>query len=189
VFALVFLVCGEFTPLVVIALSNVVPWTCRIPRQIDADRRKLEERRAISFRNLTHVPKPKEPWTRMQLLHVSWSLGLSSRMWDWLGGQLPGLPNKILLRRGLRRLEYFRLDDWLIKRDGGVGKLSEEEVRMACVDRGIDVMGRKVDVLRETLECWLKSSEKVDADRLLIVRPNMWPIPPKTQESRSKTNL
>jgi hypothetical protein len=67
-------------------------------------------------------------------------------------------------------MEYFRLDDWLIKRDGGVKKLSEEEVRMACVERGIDVVGRRVEVLREVLECWLKSAEKVDTDRLLIVR-------------------
>ena len=41
-FALVLIICGEFTPLVVIALTGIVPWTCRIPKQIDSDRRKLE---------------------------------------------------------------------------------------------------------------------------------------------------
>jgi hypothetical protein len=56
VFALVLMICGEFTPLVVIALSGVVPWTCRIPKQIESDRRKLEQQRSTSFRELTTVP-------------------------------------------------------------------------------------------------------------------------------------
>lgn len=111
-FALVMLVCGEFTPLVVIAVSNVVPWTCRIPKQIDKDRRILEQRRAISFRNLT-IPARTEAeeakMKRMMALHISWSLGLSSRMWDWLGGQLPGLPTRILVRRVAKRIEYREL--------------------------------------------------------------------------------
>jgi hypothetical protein len=51
-FGLVMLVCGEFTPLVVPFLSGVVPQTCRIPRQAAADRRRVEQRRAASFRSL-----------------------------------------------------------------------------------------------------------------------------------------
>ncbi|MCJ1441140.1 MAG: hypothetical protein MMC23_001626 [Stictis urceolatum] len=53
VFALVFLVCGEFTPLVVLVLGGVVPRTCRIPRQVEGGRRKGEERRGVSFREGT----------------------------------------------------------------------------------------------------------------------------------------
>ena len=38
-FGLIFLICGEFTPLVVFALgSRVVPATCRIPKQVTHDR-------------------------------------------------------------------------------------------------------------------------------------------------------
>lgn len=44
-FGLVFLICGEFTPLVVLALgSAVVPYTCRIPKQIHADQAKQTKR-------------------------------------------------------------------------------------------------------------------------------------------------
>ncbi|KAK7736626.1 hypothetical protein SLS53_006829 [Cytospora paraplurivora] len=49
VFALVLLVCGEFTPLIVLALPRVVPITCRIPQQVEKLRRGAEERRGASF--------------------------------------------------------------------------------------------------------------------------------------------
>ncbi|KAF7876445.1 hypothetical protein EAF04_001536 [Stromatinia cepivora] len=183
IFALVFLICGEFTPLVVIAISNVVPWTCRIPKQVDADRKKLEERRAISFRNLTMKTPPVgtavQDLRRMQLLHISWSLGLSSSMWDYIGGRLPGLPNAILRRKVARRVKYLELDDMLIKSEGGVKQMYEEELRMACVERGIDVMGRDVHMLRMHLNAWLRSREKVGVETLLLTRPAAWPSKPK----------
>ena len=44
-FGLIFLICGEFTPLVVVALgSTVVPATCRIPKQIANDHLKAARR-------------------------------------------------------------------------------------------------------------------------------------------------
>jgi hypothetical protein len=172
-FALVLIICGEFTPLVVIALTGIVPWTCRIPKQIDSDRRTLEDRRSISFRNLT-VPPPEgkgvEGLERMQLLHISWSLGLSGKAWDWLGGQYPGLPNFILRKRVQKRIEYLEMDDRLIVQGGGVGDMEIEEVRMALVERGVNVIGRGDKELKGDLNAWLKSAEKVPVERLLLTR-------------------
>lgn len=172
-FALVVLICGEFTPLVVIALSNVVPWTCRIPKQIQMDRKKLEERRSISFRNLTLPPVEEagvEQLHRMQALHINWSLGLSSRLWDWLGGQLPGLPTSLLKRKVKRRIEYLKVDDALIAKYGGVRELSLEEVKLACVERGLDVLDRGEREIRGDLEAWIKSSKQVPYERLMLLR-------------------
>jgi hypothetical protein len=173
IFGLVFIVCGEFTPLVVVLLSNIVPWTCRIPKQIQSDRKKLEERRRISFRNLT-LPPPQEKGVqgleRMQLLHISWSLGLSSSVWDWLGGKLPGLPTFLLRRKVGRRVEYLGMDDKLIGEGGGMEKMNIEECRMACVERGIDVMGRSDQNIREDLNIWLGSREKASVEHLLLTR-------------------
>lgn len=180
VFALVFAICGEFTPLVVIAVSNVVPWTCRIPKQIQSDRKKLEARRAISFRNLTLPPPSDEAGgkilERMQLLHISWSLGLSSSAWDYLGGKLPGLPTFILRRKVHRRVEYLGMDDRLIREGGGVGNMDMEEVRMACVERGLDIVSRSDEAARADLEKWLKNREKVSVEHLLLTRPSVWPL-------------
>lgn len=173
-FALVLLVCGEFTPLVVIVLTSIVPWTCRIPKQIQADRAKLEERRRISFRNLTKKfegeGKGVDGMNRMQLLHISWSLGLSSSVWDWLGGQLPGLPTGVLRRRVKSRVEYLEMDDKLISLAGGVRDMDVEEVRMALVERGVDVLGREAKGMKGELSAWLKSREKVPVERLLLTR-------------------
>jgi hypothetical protein len=178
-FGLVVLVCGEFTPLVVVMFSNVVPWTCRIPKQVAGDRQILEQRRSISFRNLT-MPPPTTPGLqalkRMQLIHISWNLGLSSRAWDWLGGQYPGLPTFMLRRKVAKRIEYLGLDDALIERCGGVGEIVDEEVRMACVERGIDVVGRPVTDLKGDLTAWLKSRKEVPYEYLLLTRQVSCPI-------------
>lgn len=194
IFGLVFAICGEFTPLVVLAIPSIVPFTCRIPRQIEGDRKKLEARRKISFRNLTtplpveaqifsaesagsnHAPiKVVDTLQRMQLIHISWSLGLSSSLWDWLGGQLPGLPTAILRRKVARRVEYLEMDDELIGRDGGVAEMSMEEIKIAAVERGIDVLDRKESLITSELQSWVAARKTgASVERLLLSRPSVW---------------
>jgi len=187
-FGLVLLVCGEFTPFVVLALSNVVPWTCRIPKQIDAERRKLEQRRWCSSLNLKFgpagPPKHLAEFGRMELLHIDWSLGLSSSVWDWIfPGKLPGLPTSIVRRRVQDRVKYLAMDDALIVRAGGVRGMNEEETRMACVERGIDVfttssttevkperVKREVESLKKELEEWLaKKRNGSSVESILLI--------------------
>ena len=194
IFALVLIICGEFTPLIIPFISGIVPLTCRIPRQLESDRRRLEERRSRSFRDLVTSPPPPPPPTstpsvlhskettgavvdqddngdaitisndgveilshldRQQLLHISRSLGLHSTY--WADGFLPSLlPPSVLLRsRIYRRQVYLETDDRLIVRDGGVDRMNLEEVKMALVDRGLDVLHRSEDQLRLTLRRWL----------------------------------
>lgn len=170
---MVFILCGEFTPLVVLALSNIVPGTCRIPKQVGNDRRKLEERRGISFRNLTAEPPKKkgvEDLERMQLLHISWSVGLSAKAWDYLGGKLPGLPDSILRRRVHNWVEYLEMDDKLIGKPSGVYEMDIEEVKIALVQRGVNVLERNDEQLRVDLASWLNSRKKAPIERLLLTR-------------------
>lgn len=195
IFGIVFIICGEFTPLVVLAVPAVVPFTCRIPRQITGYRKTMEERRKISFRNLTtplsveakifsaesngpdNAPaRISDSLERMQLIHISWSLGLSSSLWDWLGGQLPGLPTGILRRKVKKRVEYLDMDDELMTRAGRVEELSKEEVEIAAVERSIDVLGRNQNGIKADLQKWLESRKAgTSAERLLLSRPNVWP--------------
>lgn len=169
IFALVFLICGEFTPLVVVALTSVVPWTCRIPKQLTSERTKLESRRNTSFRNLTAKYVKGQPLDRMQLLHISWSLGLSSSMWDWVGGRLPGLPTAVLRSKVARRVKYLEMDDSLIKKSGVVAEMSLDELKMALVERGMDVLNRGESQLRGDMNAWLRS-QKEGPERLLLTR-------------------
>lgn len=171
---LVFFICGEFTPLVVIALTSIVPYTCRIPKQIENDRKTLEKRRDISFRNLTTAlpgnAAGAHDLERMQLLHISWSLGLSSSVWDWLGGRLPGLPTSILRRKVRKRVQYLEWDDKLIIKGGGVEGMSLEEVKMALIERGVDVLGKSESRLRSALKAWLRARDQASILRLLLTR-------------------
>lgn len=77
----------------------------------------------------------------------------------------------MLLKRRVRQaMEYLDMDDTLITRAGGVGEMSREEVKMACVERGINVVGINEEKLKEFLVSWLRSREKVGIERLLLTR-------------------
>lgn len=52
IFALMLLVCGEFTPFVVLAVPTIVPYTCRIPKQVDKILKRVEDRRAQALDQL-----------------------------------------------------------------------------------------------------------------------------------------
>jgi hypothetical protein len=53
---------------------------------------------------------------------------------------------------------------------GGVGDMEIEEVRMALVERGVDVVGKGDKELRGHLNAWLKSTEMVPVERLILTR-------------------
>lgn len=62
------------------------------------------------------------------------------------------------------------MDDKLIKGCGGVREMEPEEVRMALVERGVDVLGKRDSLLEADLGAWLKSKEKAPVERLLLAR-------------------
>lgn len=145
-FALILLVCGELTPLVVLAVPSAVPLTCRIPAQVEKLLRKREKVRqegrklAASFEG-----EGFEGGVDMAVAKV---LGVPL---DWWALGLPG--------RVERRLGWLGEDDRLLGEGGGVGGLVGEEVRLACVDRGVDVLGRGEEELRGVLGEWLRLTD------------------------------
>ena len=147
-----------------------MPYTCRVPSQIESDREKVEVRRKASFRDLTAAFVPGKELEREQLLHISSSLGLSTKMWDYIGGNQPGPPSALLKGRVARRVEYLQTDDRLIRRDGVLNELEAEEVAIACTDRGIDVVGHSEEHMREMLGKWMAASKTTPVERLLLTR-------------------
>lgn len=142
VFAIVFLVFGEFSPLVLPFVSSIVPWNCRIPSQLQGDREKQELRRKDAFAKLVGVNvrdagKTVEGLDKGELLHVSNVLGLHSPKWP----AALSLPPTVWLRFKVRRqVEYLELDDTLLERGGGPTALDTgEELKMAVVERGMYV--------------------------------------------------
>ncbi|KAK3720657.1 hypothetical protein LTR37_003707 [Vermiconidia calcicola] len=203
-FGLLVLVFGEWLPLFVPFMPNAVPGTCRIPKQVEGMREKAQERRRMSFRQGITEPSNEQlpesdqtgngtsswpvafnPDHRSamlknlrddQLHHLSSSLGLHSRLWDRI--QLP--PPSSLLRRAInKRLQYISQDDLLLLRDGSAHHLSPDELHIACEERGLDVMGKKEEVIRENLSWWLqRQGEDGGMGRALMAmlfrRPNVW---------------
>jgi hypothetical protein len=179
-FALLFAICGEFTPLVVVFASPLVPWTCRIPKQVQVERRNRHERRRLSFHDTGEERLRQggeaaewrlEALKREEVLHIGRCLALYGKTWDLLGG----FPVSALRRRVEKRMSYLKADDQLIREGGGAGALNSEEAAVACEERGLDVLNgegkdKSPAELKQQLENWLKKTEKTPMTRLLLVQ-------------------
>jgi len=178
-FALVFMICGEFTPLVVIFMAGVVPRTCMIPKQVQRMREKLEARRGRSFREGTLDSQDQavrsilevDDLRSFQLVHIGRSLGLYPAFFDRIFG---GFPTAALRSRVRRWKEYLELDDVAIEKNGGVGQMEMEEVRIAAEERGLDVLGKNDMQLKGELKDWLAARKNQPVTKMLLTRPSVW---------------
>ncbi|KAA8645491.1 hypothetical protein EYZ11_009116 [Aspergillus tanneri] len=186
-FTLMLIVCGELTPLVILALgSAIVPFTCRIPRQVEKDRalhiaRKraamtAHELAATGFLTPVAVGSEQELDLLVRMYaHPAWIETASAeeilRACAALGlvksHTRPVALVSLLYRDRLRRYaEYLNLDDRLIRKCGGVKELEAAEVRIAVEERGgvgiaQDSEGWDAErVERRWLERWLERRVK-----------------------------
>ncbi|RYP46203.1 hypothetical protein DL768_007559 [Monosporascus sp. mg162] len=165
VFGVLLLVCGEFTPLVVIAFPRLTPLTCRIPKQVEALRRSAAARREASFRQLAHLraargEKGAGPADgKLVAGHIARSLGLTSGWWD-----KAGLDSPFASSVADGAVAFLARDDALIRSGGGVGGIEDAEVVLACEDRGMDVREKEVGELRKRLEKWVRETEGSDEE-------------------------
>ncbi|KAI8154251.1 hypothetical protein K4K49_011626 [Colletotrichum sp. SAR 10_70] len=180
-FGVVLLICGEFTPLIVIFVDGVVPYTCRLPRQLAASFAQAEERRHKSFEDFERAAPEgvvKGNVKGAAQKHVLRSLHLPGMMWDKIGFIPPGM----WASKGRLRMAFLEGDDRLLLRDGDVAGLEEQEVRIACTERGIDCAGRSDKDLRKLLDQWLRlvdAEETVERRKrmtvLLTTKTEKWP--------------
>jgi hypothetical protein len=180
VFGLLVLFLGEWLPVVVLYLTPVIPEVCRIPQQVERALRKREDKRQDRLRKISldamrllskdrpstattlsdssSVPINKsqvvpygKTWRDMTLFELCLTaaqLDCYPALFDWV----PLTPPKWLLQRNVRKkMEYLKTDHELIERDGGLAGLNAEEVKRACIDRGLSVVGKKEDELRKAL--------------------------------------
>ncbi|KAI1757633.1 hypothetical protein F4782DRAFT_479277 [Xylaria castorea] len=153
-FALIVLVCGEFTPLIVLLFPRVTPYTCRIPTQAAVIRRSIEARRAASIRALSYVDTTEAAAVdKVADGHICRSLGLGSPLWDRTGFDVPWAGSRAadVVRRIVQ-------DDTMLRNGGGVRALVDDEVVLACEERGIDTLGKDIASLRSQLQAWVAKS-------------------------------
>ncbi|KAK4131397.1 hypothetical protein BT67DRAFT_451678 [Trichocladium antarcticum] len=161
-FAVVLLVCGEFTPLVVLLMPRAVPLTCRIPTQTA----KLAARREAALREgraLVRAAGQGRGRVGDGDGDGDWDVDgrALARILGVQGGRFT--PSFVVAPRVLRRLRFLGVDDALLVQAGGAEALVEEELRLACVDRAITVLAREESELRKSLARWLRLT---DARRL-----------------------
>ena len=111
-------------------------------------------------------------------IHATRALGIVGMKWDAVLG-LERIPPGAWRLKGASRMAFIAGDDELLRRRGlplivpatwpsleeskdpvtimkaAVRLVSDEEIRMACKDRGIDVSGRSVEDMRDDLARWL----------------------------------
>ena len=91
--------------------------------------------------------------------HIARSLGLTSHWWD-----TAGLDGPFARLRADQAVAFLARDDAMIRAAGGVAGVEDEEVVLACEDRGMDVRGKEVGELRKRLEAWVRGSEGADEE-------------------------
>ncbi|KAH8688848.1 hypothetical protein BGW36DRAFT_392269 [Talaromyces proteolyticus] len=176
-FSLLLIVCGEFTPLIVLMLGNAVtPATCRVPKQIEKWRRQREVRKGAAMVGLENNNSAVSPGEEMKWLANRFgdrgfadtaSAELILRGCAVFGlaktHQRPSWLVPLVYRPRLKRwTEYLEVDDRLIRGGGGVEALSAEEVRIALDERGGVGVGwtngnvESVEEGRRWLADWLK---------------------------------
>lgn len=162
-FTLMLIVCGEFTPVIVLALgSAVVPYTCRVPKQLTKDRTQKASRKraalvahyAQSTGSISYTPdQGKELDLLAQYVNLEWVNSASPeevlRACAVFGlvkthNRSSALVSLIYRARLRRFAEYLAVDDGLVKRGGGVSAMEGVEVKMAVEERGgVEVVMRE----------------------------------------------
>lgn len=161
-FGLMLLVIGEFTALVVIYVDGVVPYTCRIPKQVLSGAQRAERRRRAAFEELEarspHGILSPRVTAQVARTHVLKSLDLAGSIWDRLGFMPPGMWQI----KGRLCMAFLEGDDRNLVEDGGPLGLEPVELAIACRERGIDTLGKSEAELRGLLGDWLRLTAAED---------------------------
>lgn len=184
-FALIFLIFSEWTPLVVGAFSGAVPRTLWIPSQVRKARKKQQERRNAAKATWQRTPSSEssrlltDPETALSIGRM---MNAYPALWDRFLPLMPWKPVGAVRSRVQRRLHDVKVDDMAIERDGGFQELEEEELTLALEARGIDVLTKDEEELRENLKTWLRRRKQESPIDLIA----NWPPPLSSQLSSSE---
>ncbi|KAK7519874.1 uncharacterized protein IWZ02DRAFT_376960 [Phyllosticta citriasiana] len=190
IFAIVLLVFGEFTPLVAPFLVGVMPKTCRPPQTEEGLARRAEIQRQTAEQRwkevVDSVPRNLKPLIQKDPYQLLGKLrtiagpdeegALREKSTHW-GPLSQAIATRIFLKREHRRhsqyYTYLIRDSELLLRDGEIHQLSTRELRIACMERGINVLDRSDAEARNDLMKWLLADRRKREQTLREDMPEM----------------
>jgi hypothetical protein len=164
-FAFVLLICGEFTPLVVMSGIVTPPQTCMLPKQLEKDRQKrIKEKQEREMKFALSDKGDKEYLFNMFGMTVRTDKPvLEAAAWDvkWTCAKF-GIAGRFGNQyRLLNHLRDLYIDDAMLFKAGGAATLSAQELRLAVDARGgVDIglgpsRAKNEDELRQWLNAWM----------------------------------
>ena len=138
-------------------ITPVIPYTCRLPSQIEAERAKLLKKRETALQKCKGV----EPDQLSQAAYMRYAA-------EFFGLQKPLLPlswqrTSWLARSVEQHLYYIRQDNAFLAKDGGVVGLNDDEVILAAVDRGLWDPEAPVHEIRRRLDKNVRDAAEFEA--------------------------
>lgn len=149
-FSIIFLICGEFTPFVILAIgSAVVPYTCRIPQQEQRDFLRpvrIQSQYKAHLDNLhTQGAAAVSQWQLEFLEAYRLHLHPFTRPFPVLGALWHRFVSGPRLRK---HCEQVLCDTILIRREGGFSKLAPREVFLWSFKLGLPALTQHMEAVR-----------------------------------------
>lgn len=165
-FGLMCCVIGELTVLVVLLFPAIVPLTCRLPNQKRKTIERSEARRADIFQQIEEAypegvlsSSMTQGAARSLVLR---NLYLTGNIWETVKAAPPGA----WALKGSAHIKYLIGDDKNLLKDGAPSGLIKDELRNACIERGLNVSNKSESDLRTLLGDWLRlTNAESDSER------------------------
>lgn len=169
IFALLLVVFGEWLPLLVIFMTPLIPFNCRIPKQVDKWLLKRQRQRIKARHELRSITRQHASCCGRRYSRSGPVPGPTSYtpflVWEVfnLGSKFDAFTRGALTFYSpiLRHLNYLVGDTAaLLAHEPDPQKvvysMSDAEVRIAAEERTIDILNRPVDQVRDDLALWLE---------------------------------
>jgi hypothetical protein len=164
IFGLLFVVCGEFLPLVMFAFkTRITPWlpnTVRLPSQVAANRTKLLAHREVVEKKWEGEDVNKESVDTFARYGAEY-FELGPKLWP-----LNLQPKYVILRHTRIYYEYLLYDDVLLG-EKGVMELRDEEVIISAIERGLwDEKTEMLELRQRLQKAVLRSMKPIDSESI-----------------------
>lgn len=172
-FSVIFIICFEMTPFVLLLFPRIAPSTCTIQeaKVIRSRNQAIEQwkrQRQQEFMNTIEIEKQKPDSLQLQTASVYklHEKHLAQLFTILTPGVLPTgwYTTKYIQTRLAEYVVHIKCDDLLLSRFNGSQNLDHRELIYACQERVIDTANKTDDQLREHLSNWIEQFSQTGMD-------------------------